>query len=803
MLDIPDSGYPDVIPGPPKPSASYNRTRPALPPGVERYVVEGGTSAVLNIRQGDKLTVTDMEGGQPCEIVVADTKGTIDPGIFGRKGNSNAVGLKAALSAETESAKIALRALKRKKIDLAKARAIRVFGSTSSPRSTANLTADRNGTLIICAPGEKMSPEAQNTCTSIEVIIRRAKVNGRAAPRDLPEPLAKPLEEIRVHRATAEGYFVKAGDYIQIIDVSGQQMTDFQCFSARQLDKGNEYALDATVTRTLTHLAYPKPGIPAKGFALDMEPLVEIVRDTCGRHDFFATACNSRYYDDMGYPGHVNCTENFNGALDQFGVTPREGWEAINYFYNTWVDDDNVLYTDESWSRPGDYILMKALTDLVCVSSACPDDIDPGNAWNPSDIHVRTYAAKNSFSRAVAFRMTPDSDTQLTKETGFHSCFARHTRNFEEYNGYWLPTHFNGGCETEDYWACRKDAAVMDLSPLRKYEVTGPDSEALLQYCLTRNVRKLATGQVVYTAMCYEHGGMIDDGTLYRLGADNFRWVGGSDLSGIHLREQAEKLGLKCWVRSSTDQLHNIAVQGPKSRDILKEIIWTAPAHPNVEELGWFRFAPARIGGFKGIPIVLSRTGYTGELGYEIYCHPRDAVAVFDAVWEAGEPHGLKPLGLNALDMVRIEAGLIFAGYEFCDQTDPFEAGIGFTVPLKSKEDDFIGRDALIRRKENPLRKLVGLDVNSQDAVGHGDCIHLAGESVEGRAQIGEITSAMRSPILKKNIALARVDVAHSELGTEVEIGKLDGHQKRIAATIVSLSHYDPTKSRVRDVQNS
>ena len=152
----------------------------------------------------------------------------------------------------------------------------------------------------------------------------------------------------------------------------------------------------------------------------------------------------------------------------------------------------------------------------------------------------------------------------------------------------------------------------------------------------------------------------------------------------------------------------------------------------------------------------------------------------------------MKPLGLNALDMVRIEAGLIFAGYEFCDQTDPFEAGIGFTVPLKSKEDDFIGRKALIKRKRNPQRKLVGLDIKSQDAVGHGDCIHI------GRAQIGEVTSGMRSPILKKNIALARVDVAHCKLGTKVEVGKLDGHRKRIAAKIVSLSHYDPQKSRVR-----
>jgi aminomethyltransferase len=189
---------------------------------------------------------------------------------------------------------------------------------------------------------------------------------------------------------------------------------------------------------------------------------------------------------------------------------------------------------------------------------------------------------------------------------------------------------------------------------------------------------------------------------------------------------------------------------------------------------------------------VISRTGYTGELGYEIFCHPKDALAVFDAVWQAGQKYGISPLGLEALDMLRIEAGLIFAHYEFTDQTDPFEAGIGFTVPLKTKSDDFIGKAALVERKEHPRHKLVGLDIDANDAVGHGDCIHI------GRAQIGVVTSSTRSPLLKKNIALARVDVAHSAIGTEVEIGKLDGHQKRLPARIVRFPHFDPEKMRPR-----
>jgi aminomethyltransferase len=251
-------------------------------------------------------------------------------------------------------------------------------------------------------------------------------------------------------------------------------------------------------------------------------------------------------------------------------------------------------------------------------------------------------------------------------------------------------------------------------------------------------------------------------------------------------------MGYKAWVRSSTDQLHNIAVQGPKSRDLLNEIIWTSPAQPAIGELEWFRFAVARIGHFEGPPVVVSRTGYTGELGYEIFCHPRDALAVFDAVWEAGQKYGLKPMGLEALDMVRIEAGLIFANYEFTSETDPFEAGIGFTVPLKTKSDDFIGKQALIQRKEHPRYKLVGLDIESNEAVGHGDSVYV------GRSKIGVVTSSTRSPVLSKNIALARVDVLHSEIGIGIEIGKLDGMQKRLPGHIVKFAHYDPEKLRPR-----
>jgi aminomethyltransferase len=500
-----------------------------------------------------------------------------------------------------------------------------------------------------------------------------------------------------------------------------------------------------------------------------------VVRDTVGRHDTFALACNAKYYEDLGYPGHVNCTDNFNGQLARFGIAARRGWPALNFFYNTFFNDANQLFFDEPWSAPGDYVLLRAMTSLVCASSACPDDIDPANAWNPTDIHVRVYPAERRFSMAIAHRVTPDAEPKLTRETAFQPRWSALTRRITEYRGYWLPTSFDNHGAVEEYWACREGAVVMDLSPLRKFEVVGPDAEALLQAAVTRNIRKLADGQVVYTALCNETGGMLDDATVFRLAADRFRFVGGDEHDGVWLRQVAGKLGLdRVWVKHSTDHLHNLAVQGPKSRELLRELMWTPPTQPAFTDLGWFRFAIGRLGGPQGLPLLVSRTGYTGELGYELWCHPRDALALWDAVWEAGSGRGLTPLGLEALDILRIESGLIFAGYEFCDQVDPYEAGIGFAVALKTKEDDFVGRAALERRKAAPQRTLVGLELEGNEAAAHGDCVHA------GRSQVGVITSGTRSPILRKNIALCRMAVEYAAIGTPVDVGKLDGHRKRI-----------------------
>ncbi len=765
---------------------------PILPPGVERHPIPGGGSRSLPIFKGDEISILDQEGLQRGELVFFAPDGTSDAGMLGAVGKGRPEATIAVLASGSRSGTAVLRALSAAGFDLGRGDAVHVFPERSRPGDMESFQAAADGLLVAAAPGGPMLPEAQDAPTGLILYIRRLASGDAKDDLAPPDPLADPLQDLNIPPGNARAYEVKKGEFIQILDVQGRECSDFQALSLRALDKGIEREIDPTTTRSLTGSLYPAPGTFSKYWTVDQEPLIEIVQDTCGRHDTFGLACSARYYEDLGYPGHANCSDNMNRELARFDVKPRGGWPAINFFFNTLLDETNAIGMDDPWSRPGDYVLLRALSDLVCVSTACPCDIDAANGWNPTDIQLRTYRANEDFGRSIGYRKSAEADVEDTKETGFHHCFARHTRDFVEYNGYWLANTMTNHGAIAEYWACREKAAVMDLSPLRKYEVTGPDAEELMQVCVTRNMKKLSVGQVVYTAMCYEHGGMIDDGTVFRLGENNFRWIGGNDTSGLWLREQAEKRGLDAWVRNSTDQLCNIAVQGPLSRDILAKVFWTAPTQPTMEELGWFRFAVARLHDFDGAACVVSRTGYSGELGYEVFCHPKDAVEVFDAIWAVGEPLGLVPLGLEALNMLRIEAGLIFAGTEFCDQTDPFEAGIGFAVPLKTQEDDFIGRAAVEERKAHPHRKLVGLDLEGGTVPAGGDCIRI------GKAQVGEITSAMKSPVLGKTIALARLNVTHAEPGTAVEVGQLDGQQKRLKAVVTTLPHFDPTKERVK-----
>ena len=763
-----------------------------LPLGVERHVVNGGGLTGIQIFPDDEIEIINDEGNQVCEISVFNKNGKSELSILNLKENKDSSEIKKILSKRDETSLVTSYQLKKRNLDINKSKSAIVFDKDASLGEKIKLISKDKCYCIFAAPGADMLIHEQNPTTNLTVFVKRANIIKDKEHSIIPDPIYDPLNETNIDRKTAISFEVKEGDYIQIICPTGRQCSDFVAFDTSKLSKGIEKGLDWQTTRTFMGNTFPGPGLFSKFYDTDHEPLVEVIRDTVGRHDTFNLACTAKYYEDAGYFGHPNCSDNLSNSMEKFGVAKKKGWHAINLFFNTSAGGQNSLLSDESFARPGDYVIMRALKDLTCGTSACPSDIDPCNSWNPTDIFVRTYDKKKEFTKSFAFRMKADSETKLTKNTGFYERTSKLTRNFVDARGYWLPNDYTKHGIINEYTACREKAVLIDLSSLRKFEILGPDSEELMNYTLTRNVKKLSVGQIVYSSMCYENGTMFDDGTLLKMSDHGFRWVCGDEYAGEWLKEQAKKKNYKVLIKNSTDQINNISLQGPNSRKILEKFIFTSPAQPTISELEWFRFTICRVKDLNGIPLMVSRTGYTGELGYEIWCHPSDAPKVWDVVMEAGKDEGLIPAGFGALDLLRIEAGLILFGNEFDGQVDPFEAGVGFTVPLKTKNDDFIGKESLIKRKENPQKKLVGLELISKEKANHGDCVHI------GRAQVGIVTSGCISPTLNKNIALCRIDIGHSEIGTEVEIGKIDGEQKRITAKVVGFPHYDPKKTRVR-----
>ena len=764
----------------------------ALPPGVERYVVNGGGLTGIQLFPDDEIEIINNEGNQICEIAVFNKDGNSDLSLLSLKEIKDSAEIKKILSSKDETSRVAAYQLKKRNLDIKNSKSAIVFDKDAPWGEKLKLKSKDKCYSIFAAPGPAMLVHEQNPPTDLTIFIKRANIVNDKEHSIIPDPVFDPLNETNIDKQTAISFEVKEGDYIQIICPTGRQCSDFVAFDTAKLEKGVEKGLDWQTTRTFMGNTFPGPGLYSKFYDTDHEPLVEVIRDTVGRHDTFNLACTSKYYEDAGYFGHPNCSDNLTGAMQKYGVQKQKGWHAINLFFNTSAGGQNTVLSDESFARPGDYVIMKALKNLTCGTSACPSDIDPCNSWNPTDIFVRTYDKNKEFTKSFAFRMKTDAEPKLTKNTGFYERTSKLTRNFVDARGYWLPNDYTKHGVINEYTACREKAVVIDLSALRKFEILGPDAEELMNYTLTRNVKKLSVGQVVYSSMCYDNGFMFDDGTLLKMSDHGFRWICGDEYAGEWLKEQAKKKNYKVRIKNSSDQISNISLQGPNSRKILEKFIWTPPTQPKISELQWFRFTICRVKELSGIPLLVSRTGYTGELGYEIWCHPTDAPKVWDVVMDAGKDEGLIPAGFGALDLLRIEAGLILFGNEFDGQVDPFEAGVGFTVPLKTKNEDFIGRDTLIKRKENPQKKMVGLELAGKEKANHGDCVHI------GRSQVGIITSGCISPTLNKNIALCRIDVGHSELDTEVEVGKIDGHQKRIPAKIVPFPHYDPKKLKVR-----
>ena len=387
MLHLP---YPSVISGPPRPSRIIRPGGGTLAAGVERHVVPGGGAILVEIEAGDKVAVSNTEGGQACELVAVGADGRGDPAILGVPGTGEPSGVKALLAGDEPSLRGFRRKIEKRGIDLSKASAVRIFGADTPAGTEESFVAQRDASLIIAAPGGPMAVDAHDTATPLAVTVTRARAEAgpplRRCRTRWPIRCSTSVSSRRRRRA----YFVKAGDYIQIIDVDGRQCTDFQCFSARKLDRGNEHPLDVTTTRTLMGSSYPMPGLHSKYYDQDMEPLVEVVQDTCGRHDAFALACAAKYYDDIGYPGHANCSDNFNEALADKGVNPRAGWMAINFFFNTAIDAHGVMVSDEPWSRPGDYVLLAGADRSRLRLLGLPRRHHAGQ-WLEPDRHPRSH----------------------------------------------------------------------------------------------------------------------------------------------------------------------------------------------------------------------------------------------------------------------------------------------------------------------------------------------------------------------------------------------------------------------------
>ncbi|MCY4336827.1 MAG: DUF1989 domain-containing protein [Litoreibacter sp.] len=648
------------------------------------------------------------------------------------------------------------------------------------------LRARAAGTLWAVLPqttSELVSAAAQNPVT---LSHKPAVLNGPL----LPPPLGHVRDEFTVTRGTGLAYELAPGEVVQIIDVEGQQCSDFMALRASALERGEELEIDTTATRTMVRGAYPGPGLLNKFFDRTLTPMMRVIQDTCGQPATFGMACTARGYEDRGFPGHVNCSDNISNALDPFGVKRRPAWPAINFFWRSWVDPHtHQMLSEESHSRPGDYVALEAMEPLVCVSTACPDDIDPINGWNPTDVHVRIYRPGETIQRAVAWREKEDAPMSISQESAFHPATSKLTNHFAPARDLWAPVSYPSTGTIGEYWACREKVTLQDMSALRKYDVIGPDASRLLQRAMTRDISRLAVWRGTYTLICDETGSVVDDGTLFRLAPDLYRWCCGSEESGRVFEQIAQEEGLQARVHALDGALPNLALQGPNSRDVLRDTVFTQPTNPSLEQLKWFGATVARLRDRDGIPFMLTRSGYTGELGYELFCAKAHAVELWDAVMEAGQAHGITPMGNDALEIIRIEAGLA-ARSEFPGGVDAYEAGLGFAIsPGKT---DFIGQAALERNAAAPRRMLRGLKFTASDQPAHGSHVYL------GERPVGEVTSATRSPMFGCTIAMARLAIEVCETGTTLEVGMMDGHMKRVTATVCDIPFFDPKRERAR-----
>jgi len=391
--------------------------------------------------------------------------------------------------------------------------------------------------------------------------------------------------------------------------------------------------------------------------------------------------------------------------------------------------------------------------------------------------------------------------------TPFHSrtsglCVSQ---NWRTWSGYLVASSYDVVHDYE-YHAIRNSAGLIDVSPLYKYDVRGQDALNLVNRVITRDAAKCAVGQALYSCLCEENGAVIQDGTVFRLGQDHFRF----HLADPSLRWlKLNAIGMDVLIEEVSERIAALALQGPNALKILQQVVNA--------ELGQLRFFRFTAGSILETPVIVSRTGYTGDLGYEIWLDAEHAEPIWDLLMEKGKAFGIKPAGMLALDVARLEAGFILLEVDYIgaekamitsQRYSPFEIGLGWTVDLKKHH--FVGSEALrgLNGRASP-RQIVGLEINLSDyeylfqQVGLPPQFPLVAwrGSVpvynDAERQVGHASTGGWSPTLKKYIALATVEQDFVKIGTRLEIEVTVNHKRKTAAaTVVKLPFYDPPRKR-------
>lgn len=363
------------------------------------------------------------------------------------------------------------------------------------------------------------------------------------------------------------------------------------------------------------------------------------------------------------------------------------------------------------------------------------------------------------------------------KRTPLFSVYKEYGGKTIDFGGWELPVQFSS--IKEEHEAVRTKAGLFDVSHMGEVEVKGTGGLAYLQKVVTNDVSKLKDGGAQYTAMCYENGGTVDDLLVYKITENHYLLVINASNIEKDYNWLQSHLDEDVTIENLSEKTAQLALQGPLAEQVLQKLVHGT----QLNEIGFFKFQQEV--NIAGKPALVSRTGYTGEDGFEIYCSSDDAVALWHEILSAGKEEGVLPCGLGARDTLRFEANLALYGQELSSDISPLEAGIGFAVKL-NKETDFIGKAALLAQKTNGVpRKIAGIEMIDRGIPRHGYLVF------NGDKLIGEVTTGTQSPTLKKNIGLALIESEYAGTGSEVEV-EIRG--KRLKAIVVPTPFYKREK---------